>query len=88
MTGALASKGALDWLKRLGDVAANTVVVPEREWEDPDVEQMAPAKYNSLLAWPHLAARLRGVASPEAVAMAVRAVRHRDAYDPIARRAV
>jgi uncharacterized RDD family membrane protein YckC len=72
-------------LQRLGDLVANTVVVREREWEDPDVEQIAPAKYNSLLVWPHLAARLRGVASPEAVAMAVRAVRQRDAYDPIAR---
>lgn len=72
-------------LQRLGDLVANTVVVREREWEDPDVEQIAPAKYNSLLAWPHLAARLRGVASPEAVAIAVRAVRHRDAYYPIAR---
>jgi uncharacterized RDD family membrane protein YckC len=72
-------------LQRLGDLVANTVVVRERAWEDPDVEQIAPAKYNSLLAWPHLAARLRNVASLEAVAMAVRAVRHRDAYDPVAR---
>ena len=46
-------------LQRLGDLVANTVVVRERRWEDPDIERIAPAKYNSLLAWPHLAARLR-----------------------------
>jgi uncharacterized RDD family membrane protein YckC len=72
-------------LQRLGDVVANTVVVRERRWEDPDLEQIAPAKYNSLLAWPHLAARLRSVVAPEAVAMAVRSVGQRDGYDPIAR---
>ena len=72
-------------LQRLGDVVANTVVARERRWEDPDIEQIAPAKYNSLRAWPHLAARLRSVVAPEAVAMAVRAVGQRDAYDPIAR---
>ncbi len=72
-------------LQRLGDLVANTVVVRERRWEDPDIERIAPARYNSLLAWPHLAARLRSVAEPEAVAVAVRAVTHRDQYDPVAR---
>jgi uncharacterized RDD family membrane protein YckC len=72
-------------LQRLGDMVANTVVVRERRWEDPDIERIAPAKYNSLLAWPHLAARLRSVAEPEAVAMAVRAVTRRDEYAPAAR---
>ena len=50
--------------QRLGDLAANTVVAHERHWEAPDLEQIAPAKYNSLLAYPHLAARLRSLASP------------------------
>ena len=72
-------------LQRLGDLVANTVVVRERRWEEPDIERIAPAKYNSLLAWPHLAARLRSVAAPDAVAAAVRAVSQRDAYDPVAR---
>lgn len=72
-------------LQRLGDLVANTVVVRERRWEDPDIERIAPAKYNSLLAWPHLAARLRAMAEPEAVAMAVRAVTRRDGYAPAAR---
>jgi uncharacterized RDD family membrane protein YckC len=71
--------------QRLGDLVANTVVAHEQRREAPDLEQIAPAKYNSLLAWPHLARRLRILASPEAVGFAVRAVSHRDSYEPLAR---
>jgi hypothetical protein len=49
------------------------------------LEQVAPAKYNSLLAHPHLGARQRSLASAEAVGIAVRAVSRRDGYDPLAR---
>ena len=72
--------------QRLGDLAANTMVARERRGLDtPDLERIAPAKYNSLLAHPHLAARLRSLATPEAAALAVRAVALRDGYDPAAR---
>jgi uncharacterized RDD family membrane protein YckC len=71
--------------QRLGDLAANTVVAHERKWQQPDLEQIAPARYNSLAAWPNHAARLRSLASPEAVGMAVRALAQRDSYDPSAR---
>ena len=71
--------------QRLGDLAANTVVAHERQWQHPDVDQIAPAKYNSLLAWPNHAARLRSLASPEAVGMAVHALAQRDGYEPLAR---
>jgi hypothetical protein len=71
--------------QRLGDMAANTVVTRERKPEQPDLEQIAPAKYNSLMAQPHLAARLRSLVTPEAAALAVRAVALRDGYDPLAR---
>jgi uncharacterized RDD family membrane protein YckC len=75
--------------QRLGDLAANTVVIREaareRNLEPSDLEQIAPAKYNSLLAQPHLAARLRSLVTPEAAALAVRAMTQRDAYDPLAR---
>jgi uncharacterized RDD family membrane protein YckC len=71
--------------QRLGDMAANTVVVRERRRQRPDLEQIAPARYNSLLAFPHLAARLRSLANPEAVGMAVQAVSRRDGYEPMAR---
>src|SRR6516165_12758 len=55
--------------QRLGDLAANTVVAHERSWEAPDVEQIAPARYNSLLAFPNLTRRLRSLASPVAVGL-------------------
>ena len=71
--------------QRLGDMAANTVVIRERHRQRPDLERIAPARYNSLLAYPHLAARLRSLASPEAVGMTVRAVSRRDGYEPMAR---
>ena len=71
--------------QRLGDMAANTIVTRERKEETPDLELIAPAKYNSLLAQPHLAARLRSLVTPEAAALAVRAVTLRDSYDARAR---
>jgi len=71
--------------QRLGDLAAGTIVVRTRDAEGPNLEQIAPAKYNSLLAYPHLAARLRSVASPEAVNIAVQALTRRDEYAPTAR---
>jgi uncharacterized RDD family membrane protein YckC len=71
--------------QRLGDMAANTIVTRERKAEAPDLEQIAPAKYNSLLGQPHLSARLRSLVTPEAAALAVRAVTLRDGYDARAR---
>jgi uncharacterized RDD family membrane protein YckC len=71
--------------QRLGDMAANTVVAQEQRRALPDLEQVAPARYNSLAAWPHLAARLRSLVNPRAVPIAVRAVASRDSLDPIAR---
>jgi uncharacterized RDD family membrane protein YckC len=71
--------------QRLGDLAAGTVVARVRSPQAPDLQQMAPAKYNSLLAYPHLAARLRSLANPESVSIAVRAVSRRDGYEPLAR---
>jgi uncharacterized RDD family membrane protein YckC len=71
--------------QRLGDLAANTVVARERAFAEPDLEQIAPAKYNSLLAYPHLAARLRSLASPQAVGLAIQAATGRDSFAPAAR---
>ena len=71
--------------QRLGDLAAGTIVARVRTPLAPDLDRVAPAKYNSLLAYPHLAARLRSLASPEAVSIAVRAVSRRDGYEPLAR---
>jgi uncharacterized RDD family membrane protein YckC len=71
--------------QRLGDLAANTVVAREPVFKEPDLEQIAPTKYNSLLAYPHLAARLRSLASAAAVGYAIQAAAGRDSYAPAAR---
>ncbi|MFN7996039.1 MAG: RDD family protein [Bryobacteraceae bacterium] len=71
--------------QRLGDLAANTIVLRETKRREPDIEHIAPAKYNSLLAVPHLAARLRSRVDPDAVRIAVTALAQRDGYDPGAR---
>jgi len=71
--------------QRLGDLAANTVVTREARWNAPPVDVIDGARYNSLAAWPHLVARLRSQASPEAVALALRAVAGRERYEAGAR---
>jgi uncharacterized RDD family membrane protein YckC len=71
--------------QRLGDLAANTVVAREPVWEDPDIEELAPAKYNSLAAYPNLAARLRSRVDPEAVGLALTALGQRAGYEDAAR---
>jgi uncharacterized RDD family membrane protein YckC len=73
------------YAQRLGDLAAATVVARDRGLTEPDVDAVAPAKYNSLAAYPHLAARLRSVAPPEAVGIALRAVTQRARYSSGAR---
>jgi len=61
------------------------VVTREARWTAPGAELIEGAKYNSLAAWPHLAARLRSQASPDAVALALRAVAGRERYEARAR---
>ena len=45
--------------QRLGDLAANTLVLREPQLVSPDLEQLFAGKFNSLREHPHLAARLR-----------------------------
>jgi uncharacterized RDD family membrane protein YckC len=71
--------------QRLGDLAGGTVVIYEQNPSMPDLEPIAPAKYNSLLAYPHLAGRLRSLVQPEAVFFALRAVTARDRFQASAR---
>ncbi len=71
--------------QRLGDLAANTVVVREETFATPDLERILPGKFNSLKHYPHLAARLRQRVSPEAAKLALHALQRRDALSPEAR---
>jgi uncharacterized RDD family membrane protein YckC len=71
--------------QRLGDLAANTIVVRNPQIAQPNLEQLLGGKFNSLLEYRHLAARLRQRTSPQAAAVALEALLRRDELDPKAR---
>ena len=71
--------------QRLGDIAANTMVIREPKVQKPDLEQLKSDKYNSLRAYPLLAARLRQWTSQAEADIAVQALVRRDSMDPLAR---
>jgi uncharacterized RDD family membrane protein YckC len=71
--------------QRLGDIAANTVVVRYPPVIEPDVEQLLAGKFNSLRAYPHLAARLRQRVAPGEAAVALQALLRRKEFEPLAR---
>jgi uncharacterized RDD family membrane protein YckC len=71
--------------QRLGDIAANTVVIRTPKVTEPDLDQLLAGKYNSLRVYPHLAARLRQRVTPAEAAIALQAVMRRDTFEPAAR---
>ena len=71
--------------QRLGDFAANTVVIRSPKISEPDIEQLLAGKFNSLREHPHLEARLRQRVSPAEASVAVQALLRRDELDPAAR---
>lgn len=71
--------------QRLGDVAANTIVVWNHKTYKPDLEQLMPDKYNSFHDYPHLEARLRQQTSPQEAAIALKALVRRNDLAPQAR---
>jgi len=71
--------------QRLGDLAANTVVVHTPKYLEPDLDHLLAGKFNSLRQHPHLEARLRQRASPEEARLALQALVRRDDLDPAAR---
>ncbi len=71
--------------QRLGDLAANTVVIRAPQLEQPDLEQVLAGKFNSLRAHPQLEARLRQRISPVEASLALQAILRRDEFEPRAR---
>jgi len=71
--------------QRLGDLAANTVVIRTPKVSEPDLNQLLAGKFNSLRAHPHLAARLRQRVNPVEAAIALQAVMRRETFEPAAR---
>jgi len=71
--------------QRIGDIAANTIVISHPRIAEPDLDQVLPGKFNSLRQHPNLAARLRQRTSPREAGIAVQALARRDAMTPDAR---
>ncbi len=71
--------------QRIGDLAANTVVVRTRQLAPPDWQKLMSGKFNSMLEHPHLAARLRQRVAPELAGVALDALVRRDQLEDGAR---
>ncbi|MBA4388798.1 MAG: RDD family protein [Verrucomicrobia bacterium] len=71
--------------QRLGDMAANTIVVHHPKVQEPDLDQILPGKFNSFRNYPHLVARLRQHATPAEAGIALSALVRRDDLDDDAR---
>ena len=71
--------------QRLGDLAANTIVVHAVKYLEPDLDQLLAGKFNSLRQFPHLEARLRQRVSAAEARLALQALVRRDELDPAAR---
>ena len=71
--------------QRLGDLAANTIVVRTPQLFEPDMTQILSGKYNSFRNYPVLAARLRQRISPAEASILMRALLRRDQMAPRAR---
>lgn len=71
--------------QRLGDLAANTIVVWTPPVSEPDLDSVLSDKYNSFRDHPHLEARLRQRVSPHEAGIALQAMLRRDDLDPVAR---
>ncbi len=71
--------------QRLGDIAANTIVIRHPRVREPDIDQLLAGKYNSLRQNPHLVARLRQRVSPAEAAIVAQALVRREQFDAVAR---
>ena len=71
--------------QRLGDFAANTIVVWTPRVDEPNLDQLLEGKFNSFRNYPHLEARLRQHASPAEAQVALQALMRRDEFEPRAR---
>jgi len=71
--------------QRLGDLAANTIVVWTPRVDEPNLDQLLEGKFNSFRNYPHLEARLRQHTSPAEAQVALQALMRRDEFEPRAR---
>jgi len=71
--------------QRLGDLAANTIVVWNPAIRQPSLDTITSDKYNSLRDYPHLVARLRQRTTPAEADIALRALFRKNILESAAR---
>jgi hypothetical protein len=71
--------------QRVGDIAANTIVIRVPVAREPDLSQVLPGKYNSFRDFPRLSARLRRHVTAQEAGIALQALIRRDALEAEAR---
>ncbi|HLA50321.1 MAG TPA: RDD family protein [Thermodesulfovibrionia bacterium] len=71
--------------QRLGDFAANTIVIRNPKIVEPALNQLLAGKYNSLREYPHLCARLRQNVTPKEAGIALQSLLRRNELEPLAR---
>lgn len=71
--------------QRLGDLAANTIVVRQPRLAEPNLDSLMAGKFNSLRLHSHLAARLRQRVTPVEASAALQALVRRDELEPVER---
>jgi uncharacterized RDD family membrane protein YckC len=74
--------------QRLGDLAADTVVIVLAPQAVPDAAALTAGHWNSFRAYPRLEARLRQSVGPEEATLLFRALARREELDPSARLAL
>jgi uncharacterized RDD family membrane protein YckC len=71
--------------QRLGDIAANTIVIRVPRISEPDLDKLLADKFNSLRQFPHLVARLRQEITPAEADIALQSILRRDEFELNAR---
>jgi len=72
-------------VQRLGDIAANTIVVRNPLIIEPDLDQLLPDKWNSLRAHPQISARLRQRVTARTASLIVESILRRQDFEPAER---
>ncbi len=71
--------------QRIGDIAANTIVIRNPKISNPDFSQLYNDKFNSFRNYPHIAARLQQKTTPEEAEVALKAILRRESLEPVER---
>ncbi len=71
--------------QRLGDIAAGTAVISQREVAMPDIDLLKTEQYNSLREYAYISARLRQLTAPDEALLAANAILRRAQLEPDAR---